>query len=636
MDARNVTRVVHIRCRIRVEDDEIARPADGDGAVPSGNLDEPAGDRTAGPTLLDAERPRGIPRRGDDGLERAQARPRAGYPSAPAFLAISGFRIQTRHPYLTQIATPRSRRAFLGPIPGEACGRTACTGPPHHRPMLKPRAILAVTALGLSMPLVASSVSIRRSTERPAVVAVHAPHAASDVVQGRLRADLAAMQTFRPGYPFWRHVFIIRDGSIAFGSAVDGRLLATFPARGDWTRHAVWNDPAIARILDGQPLARKLSDRREQVALLIERAAGPVLHNSSRGDALLMNAPRYGPFLAEWGAIYARFGVPAEIGLAQVILESGLSATRRSKANAVGFCQWQQKNWKRLSYFSPIPIQDRNQTTQAPYCAAYLSILATKYGSFIPALSEHNAGGTNVGRALITGERLGAAEVRARYLLGSQLARDLRALPGRDYELVHRSYGPRSHLYAEMVFGNTFNVEHLIASTPQIPIYAMRPPRAIPLSEIVERTGLAADEVRRFNPALVDRVPARGTLYLPFQVSEFGSDVAFWRRPPSPSYTAVLDEFARLAPGTERWDDPRFAAVLTDFRRRFGDTNTEEGMVMATVLAYVMDQAYTSSRRALLAEYRNNEKVRSLIERGALELDARRHAAARRARAASF
>jgi hypothetical protein len=32
-----------------------------------------------------------------------------------------------------------------------------------------------------------------------------------------------------------------------------------------------------------------------------------------------MNVPRYGPFLAEWGAIYERFGVPADIGLAQVI-----------------------------------------------------------------------------------------------------------------------------------------------------------------------------------------------------------------------------------------------------------------------------------------------------------------------------
>jgi hypothetical protein len=486
------------------------------------------------------------------------------------------------------------------------------------------------------MPLAASSVIIRRPIERTPVVPVRAPHTASDVVQARLRADLAAMQAFRPGYPFWRHVFTIRDGSIAFGSAVDGRLLATFPTRGDWTRQAVWSDPTLARILDGQPLARKLSDRREQVALLMERAAGPVLHNSSRGDALLMNAPRYGPFLAEWGAIYARFGVPAEIGLAQVIFESGLSATARSKANAVGFCQWQQKNWKRLNSFSPIPIQDRNQTTQAPYCAAYLSILATKYGSFIPALSEHNAGGTNVGRALIAGERLGAADVRGQYLMGSQLVRDLRALPGRDYEQVHGSYGPRSYLYAEMVFGNTFNVKQLIASTSQLSIYAMRTPRAISLSEIIERTGLAADEVRRFNPALVDRVPAGATLYLPYQVSELGSDVAFWHRPPSPSYMAILDEFMHLAAGADRWDDPGFAAVLADFRRRFRDTNTEEGMVMETVLAYAMDQAYTSSRRALLAEYRNSEKVRSLIERGALELDAGRHSAALRARAATF
>ena len=363
-------------------------------------------------------------------------------------------------------------------------------------------------------------------------------------------------------------------------------------------------------------------ERRDQVALLLERAVGPVLHNSTRGDALLPNARRYGRFLAEWGAIYERFGVPADIGLAQVILESGLNGTRRSEANAVGFCQWLRRNWIRLNYFSPTVIDGNNQTTQAPYCAAYLSVLATKYGSFIPALSEHNAGGTNVGRALINGERLGAADVRARYFLGSKLARDLRALPGREYEDVFRSYGSRSYLYAEMVFGNTFNVRNLMASTPQVPIYAMRTPRAISLDEIISRTHLSADEVRRFNPALVDRVPAQATLYLPFYVSEFGLDVAFWRRPASPSYATVLDDFMRLDAGPERWDDPGFAPVLTEFRRRFSETNTEEGGVMATVLAYAMDQAYTSSRRALLSEFRSSEQVRRLIERGVLELDA--------------
>ena len=359
-----------------------------------------------------------------------------------------------------------------------------------------------------------------------------------------------------------------------------------------------------------------------------ERAAGPVLHNSTRGDALLPNARSYGRFLAEWGAIYERFGVPADIGLAQVIFESGLNGKRRSEANAVGFCQWLQRNWKRLNDFSPTPIEGLNQTTQAPYCAAYLSVLATKYGSFIPALSEHNAGGTNVGRTLINGEHLGAEDVRARYFLGSKLARDLRALPGKEYEDVYRSYGPRSHLYAEMVFGNTFIVKNLRASTPQVRIYAMRTPRTISLAEIMTRTSLSADEVRRFNPALVARVPAQGTLYLPDYISEFGPDVAFWRRPASAAYVAVLDDFMRLDTGPERWDDPAFAQVLANFKRRFRETNTEEGIVMETVLAYAMDQAYTSSRRALLSEFRSSGPVRRLIERGVLELDVIRDAQA--------
>src|SRR4029434_9973541 len=106
--------------------------------------------------------------------------------------------------------------------------------------------------------------------------------AAGLIVEARRRADFTAMQVFRPGYEFWRHVFTLPDGSIAFGSASDGRLLATFPARGDWMRHAVWVDLALAGVLDGQQLARKLGERRDQVAELLERAAGPVLQNSTR------------------------------------------------------------------------------------------------------------------------------------------------------------------------------------------------------------------------------------------------------------------------------------------------------------------------------------------------------------------
>jgi len=501
---------------------------------------------------------------------------------------------------------------------------------------MKKKALVAFAALATGFSVAVWSVAPGR-VPPPAVPSAAPLVPADDPVEARRRADFAAMQTFRPGYAFWQHVFTIPDGRIAFGSAVDGRLLAIFPAKGDWTRQAVWADPTLAHILEGQRLDRRLSQRREQVALLMERAAGPVLQNSTRGDALLRNVGRYGPFLAEWSAIYERFGVPAEIGLAQVIFESGMDGTKRSEANAVGFCQWVQSNWRHLNYLSPTPIQGQNQTTQAPYCAAYLSVLATKYGSFIPALSEHNAGGTNVGRTLINGERLGAEDVRAQYFVGSQLARDLRALPGRHYADVYQSYGPRSYLYAEMVFGNTFNVRSVIASTPQISIYAMRTPRAFSLAEIIQRTGLSKDEVRRFNPALVERVPAQATLYLPYYFNEFGPDVAFWRRPPGPSYLAVLNDFMHLDAGPEQWDDPAFAPVLEAFKRRFRETNTEEGVVMETALAYTMDQAYTSSRRTLLSEFRRSEHVRQLIERGVIELEAWRGAqVARVAAAATF
>ena len=227
--------------------------------------------------------------------------------------------------------------------------------------MPRSKAFVALALTSLAIPLVATNVVVWRPRAQVAQTpAVRAPQTASDAVQARLRADVAAMQAFRPSYPFWRHVFTIPDGAVAFGSATDGRLLATFPGK-SWSRHPVWTDPSITSALDGQSLARKPSERREQVALLLERAAGPVRHNSTRGDALLMNVPKYGQFLAEWGAIYERFGVPTDIGLAQVIFESGLSGTRRSHANAVGFCQWQRRNWKRLNYFSPIPIQDRDR-----------------------------------------------------------------------------------------------------------------------------------------------------------------------------------------------------------------------------------------------------------------------------------
>jgi len=204
----------------------------------------------------------------------------------------------------------------------------------------------------------------------------------------------------------------IPDGRIAFGSERDGRLVVTFPSKGDWAREAVWVDPALAASLSGTTWPTRLDDRRDLAAGRLAPVVGPLLHNPTRGQFLLPNVPRYGPFLSEWSLIYERFGVPADIGLSQAILESGLNGTARSRANALGLCQWLRRNWQYLDRLSPAVIEAYNQTTQAPYCAAYLSILGTMYGSFIPALSEHHSGGVNVGRALINGERLGGATTR--------------------------------------------------------------------------------------------------------------------------------------------------------------------------------------------------------------------------------
>ncbi|HEX6323239.1 MAG TPA: hypothetical protein VFZ36_05885 [Vicinamibacterales bacterium] len=416
-----------------------------------------------------------------------------------------------------------------------------------------------------------------------------AGHDAASRMEARRVADIAAMEQYRPGYPFWKHVFTIPDGRIVYGSAADGRRLAVTP--------------------------RSSMDRRESIASELEARHGRVIHNETRGTFAAPGLRQYGSLLAEWGRIYERFGVPREVGLAQALLESGFIGTRKSEANAIGLCQWLKSNWALLDKLDPAVIEIENQTTQAAYCAAYLSILATKYGSFIPALSEHHAGGTNVGRVLVNGQRLGGKDSRAQYFLGSDLAVGLRSIADGDYKDIYGSYGPRSYRYAEMVFGNASTIEETIAAAKQQRIFAMRTSKAITRDEIARRTGLSKDVIARYNPALVRKVPAGATLYLPKYVEAFGEDVSFWHRDAPDAFVALLDEFTAINEPAEKWESPRFAARLKDFEQRFRETRTEEGIVMATVLSYVRRET-AGPRASILATFRTSDVILNLFEQG--------------------
>jgi hypothetical protein len=98
-------------------------------------------------------------------------------------------------------------------------------------------------------------------------------------------------------------------------------------------------------------------------------------------------------------------------------------------------------------------------------------------------------------------------------------------------------------------------------------------------------------------------------------VEEFGRDVAFWHRPPSPAFASVLNEFLRLDGDTARWDDRAFEPVLRRFEQEFRGTDSEEGRIMATVLAYAIEETSLSRRNAILDEFRASDKVQRLFDR---------------------
>jgi hypothetical protein len=90
------------------------------------------------------------------------------------------------------------------------------------------------------------------------------------------------------------------------------------------------------------------------------------------------------------------------------------------------------------------------------------------------------------------------------------------------------------------------------------------------------------------------------------------------------TFLSALNDFVRLDANVEAWEDPSFARVLTDFERRFAATNTEEGSVMATVLDYVRQEAYTSGRSEILDEFRHSSQIRELFDLALRERDALR------------
>ena len=131
--------------------------------------------------------------------------------------------------------------------------------------------------------------------------------------------------------------------------------------------------------------------------------------------------------------------------------------------------------------------------------------------------------------------------------MGADFARDLRGVSRRRYRALFRTYGPRSFLYAEMVFGNALNITKLSAETPQSRIFAMRAPRshsALPRSPsaLACRWMRSSDSIPPWSGGCP---PARTCTYRSTS-AEFGPDVSFWHRPANPAYASVLNEFVRL------------------------------------------------------------------------------------------
>ena len=128
----------------------------------------------------------------------------------------------------------------------------------------QPAAFESLIRSGIIVPVIRMHTSRSFFLSLVFVVACAAALPVADVpedIEKRRNDDFETLQAFRPGYRFWQHIFTIPDGSIAFGSAIDGRLLAVFPTRGDWLRDAEWTDPSLANLLAGRRMPRSPEKR---------------------------------------------------------------------------------------------------------------------------------------------------------------------------------------------------------------------------------------------------------------------------------------------------------------------------------------------------------------------------------------
>lgn len=81
----------------------------------------------------------------------------------------------------------------------------------------------------------------------------------------------------------------------------------------------------------------------------------------------------------------------------------------------------------------------------------------------------------------------------------------------------------------------------------------------------------------------------------------------------------MLDEFVRLDATVRQWHDPSFEPTLRDFQRRFAESDSEEGTVMAATLAYVIEDLRLSRRNAILGEFRTSTRILRLFDQGRRE-----------------